>query len=781
MEPNKQKIKSSNIEFDSNKVRKGDFDQLIVKDINTGKDYGVVRNDDGSYDFWKGRPDRPKEEIAPASKYMNVSENYSRWINDNLFKTQPKGVNLRGILENYESSDAGAASAKLFNYPAIPKKTESDEKSARDVSKEMYWENYFSKNKNQEIPKQPEPVLPKPAVQDSVAKFKPTPVVPKQPDPVTVPSPTPSTTKTTEPVKTTNRNPFSTIDPPKQPDPVVTPKKETSKEEEPVTETKITPVVASPVSAPQIPIVQEQPIKPVEQEPVKQETVNDQVIPETTSDITLPKIEDVLEEIETTQFGKVNFKVSNKFNFADPTHRSKIARTFVEEVVTNFNHDLASEGLNDTFLKQINDLINKPEADLLIPARAGVYYSEALRNPEQAIKELRVIDELREINPELAEKLQQKFNTWQGIHGTKQKIEPAPQQVATPQPTIEEPVAQASVLENQAVQQPVEKINQEQPKPAIEEKPVTPEAKPTPDSYYENLVKLEKSVDDVWSEYEATIKNKKQGGNPELLNKHSEIKKARDKAQADLIKHYETVEQQSRTADLTVTDPTENITQSYQNWIQAKNKLNQLTFVNPSEKLKAKHEAELARIKYVRYAEHIEKLAKQDLPEKELKVYEPRLNAIKAATGSFRTTNAVIDNKNDLAAYIKSAKEAGYLGLGFVGMPEEITELNIEKELNNIRDFMLKSGKSEKVVDAYLMQIVQERIMIDYSNSGYINYINQSLNPINPNIYTDLINSINTNDNKAFQIAYRELIEIGKFLKDNPNVRLTPPGMKIKN
>jgi hypothetical protein len=41
-----------NIKFDSNKARTGEYGQLIVKDENTGKDFGVVRSKDGSYDYW---------------------------------------------------------------------------------------------------------------------------------------------------------------------------------------------------------------------------------------------------------------------------------------------------------------------------------------------------------------------------------------------------------------------------------------------------------------------------------------------------------------------------------------------------------------------------------------------------------------------------------------------------------------------------------------------------------------------------------------------------------
>lgn len=48
--PNYQTL--GNIKFDSNKARTGEYGQLIVKDENSGKDFGVVRGKDGSYDYW---------------------------------------------------------------------------------------------------------------------------------------------------------------------------------------------------------------------------------------------------------------------------------------------------------------------------------------------------------------------------------------------------------------------------------------------------------------------------------------------------------------------------------------------------------------------------------------------------------------------------------------------------------------------------------------------------------------------------------------------------------
>ena len=47
--------KLGKITFNSDDARMSKNGVLIFKDINTGKDYGVVRNKDGSYDFYKGK------------------------------------------------------------------------------------------------------------------------------------------------------------------------------------------------------------------------------------------------------------------------------------------------------------------------------------------------------------------------------------------------------------------------------------------------------------------------------------------------------------------------------------------------------------------------------------------------------------------------------------------------------------------------------------------------------------------------------------------------------
>lgn len=69
--PNYQTL--GNIKFDSNTSRRGPYGQMIVKDEFTGKDFGVVRNSNGTYNFYDGK-DRvlnTKYEFAPlpTSKY----------------------------------------------------------------------------------------------------------------------------------------------------------------------------------------------------------------------------------------------------------------------------------------------------------------------------------------------------------------------------------------------------------------------------------------------------------------------------------------------------------------------------------------------------------------------------------------------------------------------------------------------------------------------------------------------------------------------------------------
>lgn len=51
--PNYQTL--GNIRFDSNISRPGPDGQMVVKDINTGKDFGIIRNDDGSYRYYSPR------------------------------------------------------------------------------------------------------------------------------------------------------------------------------------------------------------------------------------------------------------------------------------------------------------------------------------------------------------------------------------------------------------------------------------------------------------------------------------------------------------------------------------------------------------------------------------------------------------------------------------------------------------------------------------------------------------------------------------------------------
>jgi hypothetical protein len=56
-----------NIKFDSNLARKGSYGNLIVQDVNSGKDYGVVRKKDGSYDWYKEGMQIPAQVTAETS------------------------------------------------------------------------------------------------------------------------------------------------------------------------------------------------------------------------------------------------------------------------------------------------------------------------------------------------------------------------------------------------------------------------------------------------------------------------------------------------------------------------------------------------------------------------------------------------------------------------------------------------------------------------------------------------------------------------------------------
>lgn len=70
-----------NITFDSNKAVQGNYGNLIVTDINTKKDYGVIRKEDGSYDFYRphnqGNKSTEQHLKDYYKKYINSSEYYN--------------------------------------------------------------------------------------------------------------------------------------------------------------------------------------------------------------------------------------------------------------------------------------------------------------------------------------------------------------------------------------------------------------------------------------------------------------------------------------------------------------------------------------------------------------------------------------------------------------------------------------------------------------------------------------------------------------------------------
>lgn len=81
IKPNIQTL--GNIKFDSNKARKGKFGNLIVQDINSGKEFGVYRKPNGSYEF------------------LNTKDTVKPWENWN-----PKNWNVPEYTQQSEFTDA---------------------------------------------------------------------------------------------------------------------------------------------------------------------------------------------------------------------------------------------------------------------------------------------------------------------------------------------------------------------------------------------------------------------------------------------------------------------------------------------------------------------------------------------------------------------------------------------------------------------------------------------------------------------------------------------------
>lgn len=72
VEPNYQTL--GNIKFDSNTSRPGSDGQQIVKDINTGKDFGVIRNNDGSYRWYSQKKLKDNVNVEVSDISLNLLE-----------------------------------------------------------------------------------------------------------------------------------------------------------------------------------------------------------------------------------------------------------------------------------------------------------------------------------------------------------------------------------------------------------------------------------------------------------------------------------------------------------------------------------------------------------------------------------------------------------------------------------------------------------------------------------------------------------------------------------
>lgn len=159
IEPNIQTV--GNIKFDSNKSRRAEEGHMIVNDMTSKKDYGVVRNTDGSYRFYDQSKDKPMSEEQNIKKYYSdfiSSKQYDK-INgekslqevatlpndierslalerrkafDNLKSSQIKAVTTTPVVLSNDIGSAylnNTAKDKKF-YSAHPKVSYSDKQAA---------------------------------------------------------------------------------------------------------------------------------------------------------------------------------------------------------------------------------------------------------------------------------------------------------------------------------------------------------------------------------------------------------------------------------------------------------------------------------------------------------------------------------------------------------------------------------------------------------------------------------------------------------------------------
>lgn len=104
IEPNIQTV--GNIKFDSNKSRRAEEGHMIVNDMVSKKDYGVVRNTDGSYRFYDGSKDKAMSEEQSVKKFYSDFISSSQYVKINgeksaeEIKTMPNGPDKNAAIES---------------------------------------------------------------------------------------------------------------------------------------------------------------------------------------------------------------------------------------------------------------------------------------------------------------------------------------------------------------------------------------------------------------------------------------------------------------------------------------------------------------------------------------------------------------------------------------------------------------------------------------------------------------------------------------------------------
>lgn len=117
--PDKQNIQElEHIKFDSNKAKKGSYGNLIVKDIDSNKDYGVVRKTDGSYEFWN----ESNREEAFTREVERQRRNYLEYVNSDLYKERLAKEGHRSPDEEYTTRYDRIKNANV-NFTDLPEKT----------------------------------------------------------------------------------------------------------------------------------------------------------------------------------------------------------------------------------------------------------------------------------------------------------------------------------------------------------------------------------------------------------------------------------------------------------------------------------------------------------------------------------------------------------------------------------------------------------------------------------------------------------------------------------